>query len=275
MSRPPFHVRYGPWALVAGASEGLGAEFARQIARRGVNVYLVARRRELLETLGNEIRAEFGVETQFAAVDLADPSAGVHIADFTTGHDVGLMVYNAAVSLIGPFLDSPVEKHLTEIQVNCAGPLALAHLFGARMAQRGSGGIILLSSMAGFQGTPFVANYAATKAYNRVLGEGLWDEFREYGVDVLACCAGATKTPNYESTNPQALGRLEPPLLEPAQVVSEALDALGNGPSMIPGRINRLASFMMQRVLPRRTAIRTMGKSLRRMYGDGGASSNK
>ena len=120
-----------------------------------------------------------------------------------------------------------------------------------------------MSSLAGFQGSPWVATYAASKAFGTVLAEGLWDELREHGVDVLACCAGATRTPNYEQSRPRG----GPKPMPPGDVVSEALGALGRRPHRVAGRVNRIASFAMGRLLPRRVAVRLMGAAARRMYG--------
>jgi short-subunit dehydrogenase len=131
------------------------------------------------------------------------------------------------------------------------------------MVRRGRGGIVLMSSLAGTQGTAYVATYAATKAFNLVLGEGLWDELRDRGVDVLACRAGATRTPAYVSSNP-APGPA--PVMEARPVAVAALDALGKGPSMVPGVLNGAVAFLMQRLMPRRAAVATMGKATRKMY---------
>ena len=129
------------------------------------------------------------------------------------------------------------------------------------MAARGSGGIILLSSLTAFQGSPFVATYGSTKAFLLTLAEGLWYELAPSGIDVLAVCAGATRTPKYLKS---AVGRA-PGELDPGQVVREALDRLGRGPLMIPGRFNRLASQLMRRLLPRRATIRIMGGQTRHL----------
>ncbi len=262
-----FRERYGPWAIVAGASEGLGEAFARQIAARGVNVALVARREAVVRALADDIARKSGVETSAIAADLSDRAGLERVVEETRALDIGLLVYNAGQSFIGPFWDTGLDEHLKEIDVNVRGPLMLAHAIGGRLRARGRGGIVLMSSLAGFQGTALVSNYAATKAYNLVLGEGLWDELRGAGVDALVCCAGATATPNYEKSNPSAKGSRMVPVQTPEEVAREALDYLGRGPLRITGAANRLASFFLRRVLPRKVAVRIMGQNTRKMYG--------
>ena len=259
----PFVDRYGPVALVAGASSGLGAEFARQLAARGLSLLLLARRSELLDGLAAEIRAAHAVEVRTAAVDLGAPELLERVRAASAGLDVGLVVYNAAYSLIGPFLSQSLEDKLRIVDVNCRGPLVLADEFGRAMAARGSGGILLMASMAASQGSPLVATYAATKAFDLVLAEGLWEELGRHGVDVLACRAGATRTPNYEASQPN--GKV--PLMEPATVVTRALDSLGKRPSVVPGFVNRLGDLFLSRLLSRRAAVRFMGRTTRRLYG--------
>lgn len=256
-----FRERYGPWALVAGGSEGLGAAFAHALAGRGLHLVLVARRDGRLETCAAEVAARHGVEVRGLGVDLGRPEALPAIERTTGDLDVGLLVVNAAESHAGPFLEQPLERLRAELEVNCATPLALCHLFGRRLAARGRGGILLMSSLAGSQGAPFLAHYAATKAWNLVLAEGLWGELGGRGIDVLACRAGATRTPSYLADRGADASGV--PALEPEAVVAEALAALGRQPSMVPGRLNRLAAFAMQRLLPRRTAIALMARASR------------
>jgi len=261
-----FQARYGPWALIAGASMGLGAEFARQIAAMGPNVVLVARRADVLAQLGKQIAQEYGVQVRTLALDLAIADSIAAIIDQTKDLEIGLLVYNAAFSAVGSFIDTSLDDHLREIDVNCRGPLMLSHQLGQAMLARQHGGIILMSSLGATQGSALIANYAATKAYNLLLAESLWDELREVGVDVLACAAGAIATPNYLSSQPKSTRLNAMSLTSPQVVVAEALGALGHQPSVIPGRGNRLAAFFMRRVLPRRTAIQIMGQTMRRMY---------
>lgn len=262
--RRDLRTAYGPWALIAGASSGIGGEFASQIAAAGLNVILVARRAEPLEELAASLRTAHGVEVRTASIDLAAPDLLERVRACAAGLEVGLLVYNAAFSLIGPFLAQTLEDKLRVIDVNCRGPVVLAHEFGAAMAARKRGGIILMSSMAGSQGAPIVATYGASKAFDRVLAEGLWEELGAEGVDVLACCAGATRTPTYEASKPVG----NPPfMMESGPVVRESLLALGTTPSFVPGMANRAAAFVMERLFPRSLAIRTIGKETRKMYG--------
>ncbi len=258
-----FRDRYGPWALVAGASAGLGAAFARALAARGLHLLLAARRQGALDALAAELRAAHGVEVRTAALDLARPDLADAADRLAGGAEVGLLVYNAAASAIGPFLEQPVEAQLRVLDVNCRGPLVLAHRLGGAMARRGRGGIVLMASLAGGQGNPLLASYAASKAFDIVLAEGLWAELRGRGVDVLACRAGATRTPGYEASRPRA----RVPLMEPAKVVEAALAALGRGPTVVAGGLNKVAAFAFGRLLPRRAAIRIMGSATRRLYG--------
>jgi short-subunit dehydrogenase len=254
--------RYGPWALIAGASVGLGEAFARKLAAAGFNLILMARREELLERLAAELRGR-GTTVRVAAGDLGRDDLKETVAALTRDVEVGLLVYNAAHSVLGPFVERPLEEHLGVIDVNCRGPLILSHFLGSAMAGRGRGGIVLMTSIAGSQGGPLVSSYAASKAFNLVLAEGLWAELRERGVDVLACRAGATRTPGYASSNPKA----SVPLMEPERVAAAALGALGRGPSVVPGALNKLATFAFGRLLPRRTSIRIMGRATQRLYG--------
>jgi uncharacterized protein len=263
-----FRQAYGPWALVAGASEGLGAAYAEALAGRGLNLVLVARRLDLLQALASRLNGAFGVRVRLLQLDLAQPEAAVQIARETQALEVGLLVYNAAFSAVGGFLDRSLDDHLREIDTNVRTPLVLLNTFGPRMLACGHGGIILMTSLSAFQGSAYVANYSASKAYNVILAEGLWEEWRRDGVDVLACIAGSTRTPNYLASSPRPSGSFTDATLEPQAVVAEALAALGRQPTVIPGRVNRLSSFVMRHLLSRRAAVRIMGSVLRGMYGN-------
>lgn len=260
-----FAARYGPTALVAGASEGLGAAFAEELARRGLDVVLLARRADKLRALASEIAGRYAVQADFAAVDLGAGDRLERIAAVVGEREIGLVVYNAALSPKGEFLALPAAEHLAAVELNCSGPVALAHRYGEAMAARGRGGILLMSSLSGFHGSPLLSSYAATKAFNTVLAEGLSQELSARGVDVLACCAGATRTPSYLQSLPDKPPRV--PEMEPAAVAAAALDALGRRAIHIPGRLNRLSSWLLRRVLSRRLAARLMARSTRALYG--------
>jgi uncharacterized protein len=259
---PDFRARYGPWAVVAGASAGLGAAFAEQLAARKLNLVLIARQAPPLEELRARLVREHGIEARAVAADLGAPDLLAEVRAAAAGLEVGLLVYNAAFSLIGRFLEQPLADKLRIVDVNCRGPLILADELGRQMAARRRGGILLMSSLAGARGSPLVATYAASKAFNLVLAESLWDELAEDGIDVLACRAGATRTPNFDASNPA--GKV--PTMEPGPVVSAALAALGRKPSMVPGFVNVLAEFFLGRMLSRRAAIRVMSRATRKLY---------
>ena len=254
-----FRDKYGPWAVVCGASEGLGAAFAATLAARGVNLLLLARRAEALAAVAAPLRAR--VEVRTAAIDLASPDLAAELLRLCGDLDVGLCIYNAAFSQVGPFLEQSLADKQRTLDVNCRGPMIAAHVFGERLALRGRGGIVLMSSLTAFWGSPLVASYGATKAFNLSLGEALWYELAPRGVDVLVCCAGATRTPGFiRSSGPDG-----PRSMAPEAVAKEALAALGGPPAMVPGRFNRLAAFVLGRLLPRRAAVKIMGSQTARL----------
>lgn len=264
-----FQTKYGEWAIVAGASEGLGATYAEELASRGLNLVLVARRSELLQALASHLSTKYKVEIKTLVQDLSAPDAAEQIVRNTVDLEIGLLVYNAAFSAIGPFLERPLEDHLKEIHTNAFTPLKIVYLLAQQMLERRRGGIVLMSSLSAFQGSAYISTYSATKAFNIVLAEGLWEEWRELGVDVLVCVSGAVKTPNYVASEPEPTGGLGDMTMSPDEVVREALHALGKRPYVIPGLVNRLASFVMRHLLSRKAAIQFMGRVLRGKYVDG------
>jgi short-subunit dehydrogenase len=252
-----FRSKYGPWSVVAGASEGLGAAFADALAARGTSLVLVARRKGMLDDLAAAIRAKHHVEVRTAACDLADPAFTGAIAAACDGAEIGVGVYNAAYSFIAPLLDRPLDDALRVVDVNVRGPLRFVHALAPAMRARGRGALVLMSSLAGFQGSPRLATYAASKAFNIVLGESLWAELRPHGVDVVVSCAGAIRTPNYLATTKKEA----PGTLDAADVVEATLASLGKGPIVVPGATNKLARFFLGRLLTRRGAIGVMARS--------------
>ncbi|MEZ4288420.1 MAG: SDR family NAD(P)-dependent oxidoreductase [Polyangiales bacterium] len=261
-----FAEKYGPWALVAGASEGMGEAFSRACARRGLNVLMIARGEEKLRAAAARIENDYGVQTRVACVDLSNREFLKGIDEACGGIELGLVVYNAAYSMVGRFTSIALEDHLKEIDVNVRGPMMLCHHLLPSFMERRRGGIIVLSSMSALQGTAMVANYAATKAYDAGLAEGLWSEMLEHGVDVMTCLAGATATPNYLSATPQ---QPTDPIGKPMSaddVAEGALNDLGKMPRSTPGRRNRFLSFAISRLLGKERAIRTVSRETKRLY---------
>ncbi len=254
--------KYGPWALVAGASEGIGAAFAQALAAQGLNLVLIARRAAPLEVMAADIRESHGVDVKTATLDLAKDDFLPRLVLLSAGLDIGLVIFNATASYVGRFNDQSFESKQQIIDLNCRAVTMVADHFGQKFTARGKGGLVLMSSLAGLQGSPLVATYGATKSFMRVLAEGLWDEWQADGVDVLACVAGATDTPGYKSSNPKG----KAPTQDADAVARTALRALGKKPVVITGFVNRLAAFVVQRLLPKPLAIRFMGQQTRRLY---------
>ena len=260
-----FLARYGRWALVAGASDGIGEAFARRIAERGVNVLLLARREALLEKLAAEIRAAHGVEARPLVADLTAADLDARVAAATRGLEVGLLVYNAgAEHAAGPFHETPLAHAQAMIALNCAGPVTLVHRLGAAMRERKRGGIVLVTSMAALAGSAYIAAYAATKAFDLILGQSLWHELRPHGVDALAAVAGMTRTPSLLASEPSIPAGA--PMMEPDEVAAGALDFLGRGPVWFAGPANQAAAKALS-ALPRPVLIDAMSRATASLYG--------
>jgi len=234
-----FAARYGPWALIAGASEGTGACYARRVAEQGINVALIARRRDPLEQLAEEIRVTSKVEVRTASVDLTSASLLDDLAPLVDGIEVGLLVYNAgAVYYAECFVERRLDDALHLVAMNCRGTVLLTHHFGSAMAARGRGGIILMTSMGASAGSAYTAVYNASKAFDLTLAESLWIELGQRGVDVLALVAGLTDTPAMHRSGV----RFDDPTfvaMSAHDVVDEALGALGRRPVHVAGAQNR------------------------------------
>ena len=252
-----FNEKYGPYAVVVGGSYGLGAAFAESLARRGLNLVLLARQEDRLGATAARLKETYGVEVVAFAADVADvESVKERLVDLKL--DIGLLVYDAAYAPIGPFEDATEDQLIRATEVNVRAPLVLAKFLSAPMLARGRGGIVLMSSLAGAQGSPNIAAYAATKSFNAILAEGLWEELKPRGVDVLACMAGAILTPGYQEAEG---AKPAPGTLAATQVAEQTLNALGKGPIVIPGAVNKIARFTLTRLLSRRAAIGIMSKN--------------
>jgi short-subunit dehydrogenase len=218
--------RYGPWAVIAGGSEGMGPCFAEQLAADGFNLVLLARKVEPLEETAALVR-KTGVEVRTLSVDLTGPDVVAKIRPVTDDIDVGLLVYNAGANAYGThFVDGELDRFQTVIDLNVSGRLALCHHFGGPMKVRGRGGMMLVGSLAGYTGAPYTLIYNAAKAFSRVFAEGLWYELRPHGVDVVEFVVGGIKTPAMARRGM----RFGPGVAEPADVAREGLAHLGDGP---------------------------------------------
>lgn len=243
-----FVEKYGPWALVAGASEGAGAAFAEELAARGLNVVLLARRQQALDEVAARIRATSGVETRTLPVDLAGADATDSVTSALADLEIGLLVYCAGADAdYAALLDKPVGTAQALIRRNCTVLVELCHAFAAPMVARRRGGIVIFGSGSGFAGAPKLATYAATKAFDMVFAEGLWAELEPHGVDVLGLILGETDTPALRrmrhrlglagslDERPSGAARVE-------DVVADGLAHLGRGPIRMADRKLRLGS---------------------------------
>lgn len=274
-----FAAKYGPWALVAGASEGVGAAFAEGLAERGVNVVLVARRQSILDEVAVSISTRTGVQTRALAVDLAQPGAAATIADATKDLEVGCLVYCAGADPnFEPFLAASITTAEAMLVRNCVVPMQLCHHFAPAMVERGRGGIVIFGSGAGFVGGPNMVAYSATKAFDMVFTEALWTELHDKGVDVLGLVLSKTDTP--------ALRRLEhsrgqidsveepaPYAATVAEVIAEAFDNLANGPTWIVGE-NMRAAYQMIGSVTRSEAVQFMAQASAAAMGGRGQSAD-
>jgi uncharacterized protein len=251
--------RYGPWALIAGGSEGLGASFAYLLAAQGINLILIARRAGPLEATAGAVRAAHGVEVRTATIDLTHPDMLAQVRAVSDDVAVGLLIVNAG-GADGPaaLIDQSEAEALAIIQTNVIGQTLLARHFAGPMARAGKGGIILLGSMGCIAGGKRLAVYSAAKSYVMTFAEGLWAEMKDHDVDVAALVIGRTRTPALERSE---VGQgSEMATAEPDDVARFALDNLGDGPVLVPPEHEQ--GFTALRSMPRRKAVTIMARSL-------------
>lgn len=261
MGTNDFIGRYGPVALITGASSGIGRSFAELLAAKGLDLVLAARRLDRLDQLALRLTTTHGINVRVHRTDLSQASAPQEILDATANIDVGLLVSNAGFGLKGRF-DSGDPNVLSDmLMVNCNAPMILARGFVPRLLARRKGGIILTSSVEGLIGIPFSTAYAATKGFVNSLGEGLWGELAPEGIDVLTLCPGATDTeaPRLQGIDPATLAHV----MTPDKVAARAISNLGNGPVFVASDHYR-ENFERLLALPRRDAIAAIAKSMRK-----------
>lgn len=253
-----FAEKYGPYAVIAGGAQGIGAAYARYIASRGVNLVLLDNAAPALEQFSAALRKDYGVDCIAVEVDLASPGL-LAVVDAAIGNlEVGLLVYNAGLADVGPFYkkETGLDFELKKIAVNVTGVFLLTHFFARPMLARRSGGIVLMSSGAGLVGSPYYAHYSATKAYDIALGQALWAEFKPYHVDVLAVAAGmtlSTASSGFEHIQDRSQFQTTD------ELVGEAMAALGRQPLLIAGEQHR-QNHELSRQLPQEQLIELMAE---------------
>jgi short-subunit dehydrogenase len=253
--RPPLGTRYGKWALITGASAGIGTEFARALAREGMSCVLTARRAERLQALAAELESAYAVETRIVAQDLSTPDGADRLVDAVADLDLAVLVANAGYGLAGRFDRQDARRLQEMVQLNCAAPVVMINRLLPRLEARGRGAIIVVSSTAGHQPLPFNAVYAATKAFDLSFGEALWGELLGTGIDALVLQPGPTVT-EFQSVAGELAHEGEPA----AHVVGVALNALGRQPSVISGWFNWVRANLAVRLLPRSLVVQVAGR---------------
>jgi len=257
------HARYGPWALVTGASSGIGQEFAARLAAAGINVAMVARRRAALEKTAAELSGKHSVTCRVIEMDLSEPGAAARLAEAVADLEIGLLVANAGTGWIGRFDLQAPESHASLIRLHCEMHVELTARLLPAMKKRGRGGVIIVSSMGGLVPLPYYAVYSGTKALLQNWGEAIALEMRGTGVDIQVLAPGDTKTGFQE-----VAGEMSTKWSSVADVVSDSLSGLGRKSVVIPGLENRLSLFA-QRFLPRRFFLDIVAKRQREQTPEG------
>ena len=266
--------RFGPWALVTGASSGIGKEFARQIAASGINIVLVARREGLLKEVGVEFSKRYGVEHRVVVLDVSREDFIGQLASATDDLDIGLVVSNAGTGNPGEFLKLDRQLHRATLRVSTMAHLDITHHFGAKLAKRRRGGLILAGAMGAENGVPCMANDGAAKAYVHSLGEALHYEFKPLGVYVTVLAAGFTNTAVLEKfgLDPKTMP-MKPMSVE--QCVSEGLSGLlKNRSKIVPGQLNRILNALVPASLARKIEADLIVKGLASKSASAGPSSS-
>ena len=245
--------RFGPTAVVTGASSGIGKAFAEELASRGVNLLLVGRRGDTLSQLAHSLIQSHGVSASTLAIDLSEPSAPEAVERAVADREVGLLICSAGFGTSGPFIDGSIADECGMVDVNCRSLMALTWHFARRFASQRRGGIVLMSSLVGFQGVPRAANYAATKAYVQSLAEGLHHELRPLGVSVIASAPGPIHS-GFSERAKMTMGLAQ----HPEVVAASTLRALGKRATVRPGWLAQALEWSLK-LLPRWGRVRMMG----------------
>ncbi len=275
MARPGDHShaadfisRYGPTAVVTGAGRGIGSAYAKALAARGLDLVLTDIDSEAVEAGAARLRSETGRPVPVVAADMPDPKSPELLATAAEGLDVGLVICNHLVpSQAGRFLEGDADLYRDEIGANVCAYVELANRFGRRLQERGRGGLLIMSSMTGVVGSPYVTTYGASKAFLLAFGSALAYELRNSGVDVLTLVPGAVNTDTYKKAEKQQTSTFRP--MDVDEFVDEALGALGSKRVTTPGRKNAMTAALLGRLLPRSVAVSVMGRNLEKLLGQG------
>ncbi len=253
----------GKWALLTGASAGIGTALARELAAGGTNLVLTARRRERLEELAASL-ATGGVRVEIIAADLASPQAPRAIHDFIAAKNIPieLLINNAGFGGYGELHEQPAERLLDMVQVNCAAVVHLTRLFLPAMVERRSGDILILASTASFQAVPYISTYAATKAFDLLFAEGLAEEVKPYGIRVCALCPGST-TSEFHAVAGKAHLAAERKQESAEKVARTGLQALAAGKSCVISGLGNYLGAQSQRLVPRRMVTKIAANMFR------------
>lgn len=260
MNQTKFLQKYGSWAIVTGASNGIGKEFAIQLAKIGFNVVLVARRKALLEELSDQLENSYGIKCMSINLDLGHADAANILDDMTSHLDIGLIVSNAGFGTSGKLIESKIDVEKNLVDLNCRSLMELSYIFGQKFAKKNRGGIILISSLLGFVGIPSSANYAASKAFVQSFGEGFHSEMKPYNVDVLTVAPGPVHTGFAEKANMNFILALSP-----ENVAKDSINALGKKITLLPGFLTKFLYFSLQPLLLRNLKIMVMGYVMKTM----------
>jgi short-subunit dehydrogenase len=260
--------KFGTWALITGASSGIGKEFAYQLASQGINLVLIARRENLLKELSEKLKKEANIKVNYLVLDLTSNNIIERIEEATQGLDIGFVVSNAGGARMGAFHKIPRIDFETMIQLNVSAQMKISHWFTAqRIKEEKQGALLLVSSTTAFQGVPYAADYSAAKAYILNLGEALNFELKDKGINVTVLVPGPTNTPGLnenEDADMAAHLPMKPQAVD--KLVKEGLDAiLKNKPSHIGGRMNRIMTSVMKTFISRNGASKFWGKMMYKM----------
>ncbi len=247
--------KYGNWALVTGASSGIGEAFAYRLAKEGINLMLAARRKERLENLKTILENEFGIEVVAAPIDLTKDNFIDELIEFIGEKEVGILINNAGFGFNGEFKNGEINNDVRMVKLNCVAPIILTHYFTQHMIKRNKGAVIFLGSILAFIPTPMASTYSATKAFNSFLGDSLWYELKKYNIDVLSLNPGGTET-EFARISSSSSG---PRPRKASDVVDTALKSLGKKPGVVDGLLNKTV-VIFTKLLSRKTVVTFAGK---------------